>query len=467
MGRTRKHRRYSRGQRGSGILNAITGIFKKKPTAPNAQTGFLPAPGGNLLPLNQYLPSGNFAPSTVSTENAVIVNQRRPQGMLSVVTIPPAAAASPVAVPVSPAAATNTQQRDRIVREFIGILDVVGFNNSNVNILIESVLNSLSFDETIQNSRVDTFPIVEFIPDFTLSNFNRNLGSVITQGGFGTIYNHKTNPNRIIKSVKFNVDFEQQLINAGLPADRGNVHNFLKNSLRETFIQFYLSSLEPTIVPRVFKIAKDDSDINNTLFFIEMERLNAPFVDLYDYMQEEFYMDWNRFKEIIIAVCNALIRLEEAAHFVHRDFKPNNVMINPETLEIKIIDFGYSTIEIPGYRIINYFPSFLPEAPSRYQQDMGMFFIFIRELLIDSDIFTDTTIARFIRFIIPASIYGVRRFINAYNAAGNVFNNANTERLLPQNVLDAIETFDTPVTFGGKRRSRYRKKTKKLTKRRT
>ncbi len=268
------------------------------------------------------------------------------------------------------------------------------------------------------------------------------------------------------------MDFEQQLINAGLPADRGNVHNFLKNSLRETFIQFYLSSLEPTIVPRVFKIAKDDSDINNTLFFIEMERLNAPFVDLYDYMQEEFYMDWNRFKAIIIAVCNALIRLEEAAHFVHRDFQPNNVMINPETLEIKIIDFGYSTIEIPGYRIINYFPSFLPEAPSRYQQDMGMFFIFIRELLIDTDIFTDTTIERFIRFIIPTSVYGVRRFRNAYNAAGNVFNNANTERLIPQNVLDAIETFDTPVIFGGKHRSsryrsrRYSKKTKKLTKRR-
>jgi serine/threonine protein kinase len=187
-----------------------------------------------------------------------------------------------------------------------------------------------------------------------------------------------------------------------------------------------------------------------------MERLNAPFVDLYDYMQEEFYMDWNRFKAILIAVCNALIRLEEAAHFVHRDFKPNNVMINPETLEIKIIDFGYSTIEIPGYKIINYFPSFSPEAPSRYEQDMGMFFIFIRELLIDTDIFTDQTIERFIRFIIPVSVYGVRHFRNAYNAYGSVFNNLNTEILKPRNVLDAIETFELPVSTSGGKRGRGR-----------
>lgn len=467
MTRTRKRK-----QRGSGFFNAVTDIFKKKKPVPYAQTGF-PSPGGALIPANQWRPMENFAVAT-SPENYVLVepSQTNSTPVARSIRVPPVApSVVPSDVPPIPAPAAPIdpaiEQRNRIVREFVDILDIVGFNESNTNILIESILNSLSFDETTQNSRVDTFPITDFIPDYELSNFNKKVGSVIGAGGFGTIYNHKTNPDRIIKSLRYDNTTPEQLRAAGLPEERGSMQNFMKNILRETFIQFYLSKLQPQLIPAVYGIAKAEASGNNAMFFIEMERIKAPYMDLDKYIDEKGQaFEFREFAQIIRNVCNALILLEQDVNFVHRDFKLNNIMINPETSEIKILDFGYASINIPGYSIINFFPAFLPTADRRFQQDMGMFFVFFEQFFINEYVVVDPYISNFIISIIPSSLRFRTSFRNVYNINGSVFANANTEILTPQNVLVELDNFETITGFRGGRRRRRNRKTKKLTKRR-
>ncbi|GAB4536192.1 MAG: AAA family ATPase [Pleurocapsa sp.] len=49
------------------------------------------------------------------------------------------------------------------------------------------------------------------------------------------------------------------------------------------------------------------------------------------------------FLEIAIAICQSLGEIH-AAHIIHKDINPSNIVFNPDTKELKIIDFGISTV---------------------------------------------------------------------------------------------------------------------------
>ncbi len=399
--------RHRRRQTGAAVLNRLKNLFTGK-----KQPKFSPGPGHT-----------NY-------ENLVIVNEQT----------------SPVA--------TNEQVsaniRDKIINKFYRLLQqgpalktdyrnalAAGYNNP--------ILDELSIDPTTSIQHSTPFIITNHIPMYTES-YAAKLGQKINQGGFGSIFKHKTDPSRIIKRLMYD------------PTAGGTFDDFLKNSLRETFVQFYLSEKAFGIVPKIYSIAKQ-ADLYE-FFFVEMEFVSQPYVNLHSYFYENAYtITFEIFYSIVMIVCTALMNLEWAASFVHRDFKLDNIMYDPTTGNVKIIDFGLSYIKInPNYVIVNNTGLYRPYAPVRFQQDLGLFFIILRQFFIDSlegPTIGDPRIGEFVNSIIPPSVTRIKRYVDAYNINGSKFAAANTEILNPKEVMKALNTFMTTGSIrGGRRKSR-------------
>jgi hypothetical protein len=326
------------------------------------------------------------------------------------------------------------------------------------------ILDELSFDPITKQQNTSYFTIIDHIKEFD-ANYAAKLGPEINSGTYGTIYKHATVQNRIIKQMKKR---------AGQ-----TIEDFLKNSIRETFIQFYLAIGVPGAVPPIFSFAKEIVDEDNVSFYVEMFYLrpNKGYRDLLSFLK---YRDnttpsktltFDRFKNIVTKVCNRLIQLQDFAGLVHRDFKENNMMINIVTDDIKIIDFGMSFIRVPGdYLLINQAGGYRADAAIRFQQDMGLFFIILRQFFLSGTkagypTYNNPQIRGFIESIIPRSISGLVNYLSAYNVNGSVYANANTEILTPRAVLTALNTFAATgrIRGGFGHRTKKRRRTYALT----
>ncbi len=381
----------------------------------------------------------------------------------------PAATAPPVNTPTNP---ISIAERNTILASFIQLLTTDPAAQATLaEQEYSKILFTLSYSSLSKKNRSTYYDLAQHIQDFQGSTLEANLGDIIKEGGFGTIYLHRTDPTKIIKKLKYNLAGSQ------------TQNDFLNSALREVFIQYYLYNISPTSIPAIYSCAKDDIS-HPGYFYIEMEYLIYPWMDIYAYFNElqrqGFDINFNLFGHILYNVCATLNNLEERASFVHRDFKLNNIMINTQTLDIKIIDFGYTTIRIPNDRgdrsdfvINNYQPGYEPDAPARFQQDVGLFLIFFRQYYIDRGIVTDRLVRRFIETIIPPSIRGLTGYINAYNFYGNKFAGLNTEALTPIAVINFINEFIRGIQAGtirgghrsANRRTRRRRSVRRSAKR--
>lgn len=312
------------------------------------------------------------------------------------------------------------------------------------------ILDDLSFDPRSKLQNYTSMTLYNYIPDFDATNYAAKIGPKITRGGYGTIYQHASDPSRIIKEMKLK------------PGNFNNIH--LKDNLRETFIQFYLSKCVPGSVPAIYSFARRNISEDESSFYVEMDYFSSDngYMNLLIYLLSQPRLTFDRFKTIVTNVCNRLIQLHSVAGFVHRDFKEDNIMINTVTDDIKIIDFGMSFIRIPSnYFLANTGPYRL-DATIRLQQDMGLFFIFLRQFFLSGTkkgfpTYTDPQIRGFIELIIPSSIRDRVHYLNAYNKNGTVYANANTEILKPQEIIDALEVYSLRGRIrGGRRRQRRR-----------
>ena len=78
---------------------------------------------------------------------------------------------------------------------------------------------------------------------------------------------------------------------------------------------------------------------NKKKVYIVMEK--APGMDLLDYLFTSKTMSENTASQIIKQVLKVIQHLN-SKNLCHRDIKLENLIIDPETLDIKVVDFGFS-----------------------------------------------------------------------------------------------------------------------------
>lgn len=111
----------------------------------------------------------------------------------------------------------------------------------------------------------------------------------------------------------------------------------------------YFSQCEGQMVPLEIALLKKISDIpgiaelvdfyeRNDEFILVLER-PVPCKDLYDFISEKQVLSENLARKILLQLVKTLIKVDKAG-VVHLDVKDENVLINPSTEEIFLIDFG-------------------------------------------------------------------------------------------------------------------------------
>jgi len=154
---------------------------------------------------------------------------------------------------------------------------------------------------------------------------------ILGKGGFGTVYRSRRMDDPEKYAVKV-IDISGQLhIDAKIEAIEIEVDilRILSAHCKEYFVCF-----------------KDYMQEPDTLrFFIVCEELEG-YISLYDFAKSrEFRSSLTElsipYVNIVENLCNGLHQLHELG-IAHRDLKPQNVLVHPETHAIKYIDFGLS-----------------------------------------------------------------------------------------------------------------------------
>jgi len=77
----------------------------------------------------------------------------------------------------------------------------------------------------------------------------------------------------------------------------------------------------------------------------------APFGNLYQKLRREKFFSEEKSKVIIRQIVNALLYMQER-NVIHRDIKPENILImDQDTMHVKLCDFGWSTHTIDERRM--------------------------------------------------------------------------------------------------------------------
>lgn len=156
------------------------------------------------------------------------------------------------------------------------------------------------------------------IPDESIADYY-SFGKVIGLGQYGTV------------KEAFSLDD---------PTQRAAVKILDLKCLSKTFKSIWceVSSLKQANHPNIIKLLKVFKDEKK--LYLVFEYIDG--IDLSDYITENVKLDEEKAVWILRQICRTINYLH-SIHICHRDIKLDNIMINPETLEIKLIDFGFAT----------------------------------------------------------------------------------------------------------------------------
>ncbi|KAG8212663.1 hypothetical protein J437_LFUL019451, partial [Ladona fulva] len=190
------------------------------------------------------------------------------------------------------------------------------------------VLVIMSANNRISKKSVATQTYTEFLAakDAKLIMKKYAVGEVIGAGGYGKV----TAARRLVDGQRVVVKM----------VDKHKIHTYEEHpygSGRKVPLEIYLMIALSEVggIIRLLEYYEDEFS-----FYIIMERPH-PSQDLFDYTSARRYLTEGEarlfFKQIVVIV-DKLIQLQ----YIHRDIKDENILVNLETNEVKLIDFGSS-----------------------------------------------------------------------------------------------------------------------------
>ncbi|KAH7429600.1 hypothetical protein KP509_09G058100 [Ceratopteris richardii] len=165
---------------------------------------------------------------------------------------------------------------------------------------------------------------------------------VVGTGSFGVVFQGKcleTGETVAIKKVLQDKRYKNRELQIMRMLDHPNVvslkHCFYSSTEKdEVFLNLVLEYVPET----VYRVAKHYNRVN--------QRVPLLLVKLYTYQ-----------------ICRALAYIHGAVGVCHRDIKPQNLLVNPQTHQLKLCDFGSAKILIKGETNISYICSRYYRAP--------------------------------------------------------------------------------------------------------
>ncbi|KAK7833568.1 shaggy-related protein kinase epsilon [Quercus suber] len=165
---------------------------------------------------------------------------------------------------------------------------------------------------------------------------------VVGQGSFGIVFQAKcleTGETVAIKKVLQDKRYKNRELQTMRLLDHPNVvslkHCFFSTTEKD---ELYLNLVLEYVPETVYRVAKHYSKAN--------QRMPMIYVKLYTYQ-----------------ICRALAYIHGAIGVCHRDIKPQNLLVNPHTHQVKLCDFGSAKVLVKGEPNISYICSRYYRAP--------------------------------------------------------------------------------------------------------
>lgn len=165
---------------------------------------------------------------------------------------------------------------------------------------------------------------------------------VVGTGSFGVVFQAKcleTGETVAIKKVLQDKRYKNRELQIMQMLDHPNIvtlkHCFYSSTEKD---ELYLNLVLEYVPETVYRMAKHCSRVN--------QRMHLIYVKLYTYQ-----------------LCRALAYIHGGHGICHRDIKPQNLLVNPHTHQLKLIDFGSAKILVKGEQNIAYICSRYYRAP--------------------------------------------------------------------------------------------------------
>ncbi|CAH2057807.1 unnamed protein product [Thlaspi arvense] len=169
--------------------------------------------------------------------------------------------------------------------------------------------------------------------------------NVIGTGSFGVVFEAKcmeTGEQVAIKKVLQDKRFKNRELQIMRMLEHPNVvelkHSFFSRTTDKVEEELYLNLVLEYVPETIYRASRHYTKMNLHMPLI--------YVQLYTYQ-----------------ICRAMNYLHRAVGVCHRDIKPQNVLVNTTTHELKICDFGSAKMLVPGEPNISYICSRYYRAP--------------------------------------------------------------------------------------------------------
>ncbi|XP_026384354.1 shaggy-related protein kinase delta-like [Papaver somniferum] len=165
---------------------------------------------------------------------------------------------------------------------------------------------------------------------------------VVGTGSFGVVFQAKcreTGEIVAIKKVLQDKRYKNRELQILQMLDHPNIvalkRNFFSTTNKE---ELYLNLVLEFVPETVYRVAKHHTRMN--------QRMPLIYVKLYTYQ-----------------ICRSLAYIHNCIGICHRDIKPQNLLVNPHTHQLKICDFGSAKVLVKGEPNISYICSRYYRAP--------------------------------------------------------------------------------------------------------